>query len=381
MPRAAVPSRPTLDLLRHLSDRHVLTALVEGGSGSRADLAQRTGLSKPTVGQSVGRLLEAGVLLEEGPQEHAGRGRVGTLLALAPGAGCGAVFRAGATGLVGELVLVDGSVVAREEAELVVPVSARALGGALRAMARRLLTVAPGPVRSATVSIADRVDRLTGRTVHLPAGPFLLESLDVPRALAALPITPVVDNDVNWSALAEQRVGVAAGVDNAVHVHLGAGIGAAIVADGRLIRGARGFAGEIAYAVTSPEESRADQPLAGSLLARLGELGLQAPDGTAIDPARIGRTLERGGLKAQQLLDAVTAAVRGACHLLDPEAVVLSGPWGVDPEVAAALEAAVTLDPAIQARVLVSDLADGPLDGARIGAVDALLEALAPTSN
>lgn len=380
MPRTVVPSRPSLDLLRQLSDRHVLTALVDAGPGSRTDLAQRTGLSKPTVGQAVTRLLEAGVLLEEGLRASTGRGRAGTVLGLDPGAGCAAVFRAGAAGLVGELVLVDGSVVAREAAELTAPVRARAVGGALRTMARRLVAASPGPIRAATVSMADPVDRRTGRTVRLPGGPFLLESLDVPRALTALPVSPAVDNDVNWSAVVEQRIGVAVGVQDALHVHLGAGIGAAIVADGRLIRGARGFAGEIAYAVTTARQPQVAEPLAGSLLGRLGELGLQLPGRMAIDPAAVARTLERGGHPAQLILDAVTATLRGACHLLDPAAVVLSGPWGVHRAVVTAVEGAVATDPAISARVLVSELEDAPLRGARLGAVDALLDELAPTT-
>ena len=46
MPRQETPDRPTLDLLRHLSDQHVLAALLDGGPGTRADLAVRAGLSK-----------------------------------------------------------------------------------------------------------------------------------------------------------------------------------------------------------------------------------------------------------------------------------------------------------------------------------------------
>ncbi|HQK33055.1 MAG TPA: helix-turn-helix domain-containing protein, partial [Phycicoccus sp.] len=68
MPRQETPDRPTLDLLRHLSDQHVLAALLDGGPGTRADLAVRAGLSKPTVGQSVTRLIERGVIEEVGAE-------------------------------------------------------------------------------------------------------------------------------------------------------------------------------------------------------------------------------------------------------------------------------------------------------------------------
>lgn len=57
-----------------------------------------------------------------------------------------------------------------------------------------------------------------------------------------------VDNDVNAFSLAEWRWGAGAGVPNAVFLTLGTGIGGAAIADGRLVRGAQGFAGEPGHA-------------------------------------------------------------------------------------------------------------------------------------
>ena len=56
-----------------------------------------------------------------------------------------------------------------------------------------------------------------------------------------------VDNDVNVLALGEWRSGVAAGHDNVVVVKVGTGIGAGIIADGRLHRGAQGAAGDVGH--------------------------------------------------------------------------------------------------------------------------------------
>lgn len=379
MPRAgaALDGRPSLDLLRRLSDGHVLGAVLDGGPGSRADLAGRTGLSKPTVGQSATRLLAAGILSEaEPPLTTRGRGRIGTVLELDPGSGCAVVMRSGPQGLAGELVLADGQVLAREDVELGLSVTARGLGSAVRSLGRRLAQGSPGPIRAAAVSVADPVDRRTGRTVHLPGAPFLIGDLDVPRVLAALDVTPVVDNDVNWTAIAERRHGATVGLEDVLHVHLGEGIGAAVVADGRLVRGHRGLAGEIAYAVTSSESARGGEPLAGSLLFQLSELGLLVPGSRAIAVERVAGALARGGTKPALLLDAVSAAVRGACHLLDPQTVVLTGPWGLLPAVVEALTRAVSEDPVLNADVRVGLVEDAPLVGARIGAVAALRSAL-----
>ena len=54
-------AKPSLELLRELSDEHVLRALMTRDRMTRAELAAYTGISKPTVGESVRRLVMAGV--------------------------------------------------------------------------------------------------------------------------------------------------------------------------------------------------------------------------------------------------------------------------------------------------------------------------------
>ncbi len=56
-----------------------------------------------------------------------------------------------------------------------------------------------------------------------------------------------VDNDVNALALAEWSFGEAQGARSLVVLALGTGLGAGIVLDGRLIRGAAGFGGELGH--------------------------------------------------------------------------------------------------------------------------------------
>jgi glucokinase len=60
----------------------------------------------------------------------------------------------------------------------------------------------------------------------------------------ALSLPVAVDNDVNAFALAEWWWGAGQGALDAVFLTIGTGIGGALVADGRLVRGASGFAGE-----------------------------------------------------------------------------------------------------------------------------------------
>src|SRR6478752_5861710 len=241
------PAKPTLELLRSLSDEHVLRALMSQRQATRAEIAAASGLSKPTVSESVRRLSASGAVVDTG-ERTTGRGRVGTYYGLPATTGRALVASLAPDGIVAEAVDVHGQVVARAQA----PVSrSPGAGRVARALTAVAGGVADGPFRLAVVSAADPVDRESGRLVELPDSPFLLGALDAPAVLAELVDGPVtVDNDVNWAARAERRHGGAAGVRDFVYLFLGEGLGCAVVADGEVRRGHGGLAGEIAYVVT-----------------------------------------------------------------------------------------------------------------------------------
>ena len=57
------------------------------------------------------------------------------------------------------------------------------------------------------------------------------------------------ENDADCAALAEHEWGAGRGIDDFVMVTLGTGIGGGVIADGNLVRGRSGFAGEIGHMV------------------------------------------------------------------------------------------------------------------------------------
>ncbi len=358
---------PSLNLLRELSDRHVLSRLAGLASLTRAEIATQTRLSKPTVSQSVARLLTAGVLAEA-PRSSPGRGRGGVELSVRPEAGCAVVLHAGADGVVGERVGLDGVPASRRSYDLAVPTTSEHLSAALRSVAAGLAEAAPGPVRAVTLSVADPVDRHTGRVVQLPGSPFLVGELDAVKVLApVLPVPPRVDNDVNWALRAEHDAGAAAGVDDVVYVYLGAGLGAALMLDGRLVRGHRGLAGEVA-------QLGVPGATGGRLQSGLGALGLLG-DGAAVDLARMAATLDHDGERADAVVGLVRELVRSVCYLLDPARVVLAGPWGA--RLVARVDEQVGRDPGLDVEVVKAEVTSEPwLAGARRAVAQDLLEAL-----
>src|SRR4051794_16390453 len=289
---------------------------------TRAELAVATGLSKPTVSESVRRLSEAGAVVDTG-ERTTGRGRIGTYYGLPTATGCALVASIAPEGIVAEAIDVYGEVVARGHAEVSRAPGAEHVGRTLKRVAGE---VARSPLRLAVISAADPVDRETGRLVELPDAPFLVGALDPPAALAALVDGPVtVDNDVNWAARAEP------GHRDFVYVFLGEGVGAAVVSDGEVRRGHAGLAGEIAHVVTAGPGDTAMR-----LTDVFAALGLRQPGSTAIDVPALLRAVEHDTVRAD-LARAIAGLLSAAVALAARAVVLLGGPWGRDAGVLAAV--------------------------------------------
>jgi predicted NBD/HSP70 family sugar kinase len=317
------PEKPTLELLRSLSDEHVLRSLMAYRRATRAEIAAATGLSKPTISESVRRLSANGAVVDTGDRTT-GRGRVGTYYALPATNGCALVVSLAPEGIVAEAVDVYGQVVSRSWALVSRAPGAgevaRTLSDVVREVART------SPFRLAVVSAADPVDRASGRLVELPDAPFLLGALDAPAVLAPYVDGPVtVDNDVNWAARAETGHG-----RDFVYLFLGEGLGCAVVADGEVRGGHAGLAGEIAHVVTAGP---------GGVAMRLTDvfdaLDLRRSGSTAIDVPRLLRAADTEALDV--LARAVAGVVSAVVALTDPAVVLLGGSWGRDSRVLAAV--------------------------------------------
>ena len=66
-------------------------------------------------------------------------------------------------------------------------------------------------------------------------------------------VPTVVTNDANAAALGEMRFGAAQGMRDFIVITLGTGLGSGVVANGELIYGADGFAGELGHTIVDPQ--------------------------------------------------------------------------------------------------------------------------------
>ena len=367
------PAKPSLELLRSLTDEYVLRALMRHRRLTRAELAAETGISKPTAGESVRRLTEAGLVADTGERTLGGRGRgrVGSYYALAD-VGVAAAVSIAPEGIAAECVDAFGGTVSRADRGIGRPAHPDEVGAALRDAITAASQGSGAAPRLAVVSAADPVDRATGRLIHLPDAPFLLGELDPVAVLAPYVAGPVtVDNDVNWAARAERDCAPPQSLHDFAYVYLDEGMGCAIVSDGEVRRGSGGLAGEIAHLITAGPQGRAVR-----LIDVFAGLDLRRPGSTAIDVGRLLAAAAGEPAQAQAVRDTLGSAVSGVLAavvaLCDPELIVIGGSWGAHPLILDAITAAFARTPRPVTVRAAKLRAEPSLAGARTDALDRL---------
>jgi predicted NBD/HSP70 family sugar kinase/predicted transcriptional regulator len=366
-------AKPSLDLLRSLTDEHVLRAVMDHGRLTRAEIAAQTGISKPTVSESARRLSAAGVLVDTG-ERTTGRGRSGSYYTLTDAVGTALVATMRPEAVTAESLDPFGTTRGEAVVPLELGAGPDAVAAALAEAARRVMPNAD-PFRLAVLSAADPVDRSTGRLVALPDAPFMVGDLDPVAVLTPLVSGVItIDNDVNWSARAERQAG-ATRSDNFVYLHLGEGLGCAVMGNGEVNRGHRGLAGEIAHVVTIGPGGRATR-----LTEVFAALDLRRPGSAAIDVDRLRGAYGQVGSDGVTTLETVAQAVGGlivaAIALADPEEVVLGGSWGRERLFVEALDGWLASAPrAVPIRAASTETPDHA--GARMEALAALRTSIA----
>lgn len=325
---------------RKQNRRRVIDVLREGGAQSRADIVRRTGLSRQTVSSLVAGLQVEGLVVEResppGERGAAPTGRPPTLLALegSTGAAVGIDFghshlRVAVSDLSHELLAertrtidVDHSSAQSLDAAAEMVDQALDEAGVGRGRIVGVGMGVPGPIRHDTGTV--------GSSGILPAWVGLDAAREMSRRLD-LPVH--VDNDATLGALAELSWGAGRGLRDFVYLKLASGVGAGLVLDGHVYRGARGGAGEIGHTVIDPAGALCrcggrgcleTVASAGAVTRMVGET--REGDLGVSDVLRLAAAGDRPALRA--LGDAgreIGRAVAGLCNLLNPERVIVGG--------------------------------------------------------
>jgi glucokinase-like ROK family protein len=278
------------------------------GASSRAELAQATGLGRSVLTQRVEALLDYGLLAEDGVGVSTG-GRAPRLLRFRADAGYLLVADLGATSTDVALADLAGEIVAhRQEASDIAAGPDTVLARVEELFDECVAEAgATGSLWGIGIGVPGPVEFESGRPVSPPIMPGW-DGYAVRERFGERGVPVWVDNDVNVMALGELTAGCGRGVDDFVFVKIGTGIGAGIVVDGRIHRGAKGSAGDVGHIhVQAGREVICRCGMSGCLEAFAGGAAL-ARDAEAA--AREGRSeILRGLLDEKGFLDAADVAL------------------------------------------------------------------------
>ncbi|HEX9999117.1 MAG TPA: ROK family transcriptional regulator [Actinoplanes sp.] len=308
---------------------------------SRTELVASTGLARPTISRIIEELITARLVAESGLAYGggAGRPRVGLVVSRRGPAGLGLDIRA--DGLAACVVDLTGAVrhlahlptgTAGRSAERVLAEVGRMARSAISAAAAEGLTVV-----GATLAVPGRVE---GGSLVRAAPALGWHDVDAGAILRHatrtfnLPVS--VDNEANVAALGELHSGDHDRRSFA-YVSGGLAIGIGLVLDGQLLRGARGWSGELGHVTVYPDGRQCPCGATGCLYAYAGVPAILAgEDGGRTDLARdasIAALAESGNAAVLAGLDtagtALGIALSAMLNLLDVETVLLGGSYSL----------------------------------------------------
>ncbi|MBM7518544.1 ROK family transcriptional regulator [Nocardioides nitrophenolicus] len=320
------------------------------GARSRARVAAETGLNKATVSSLVAELVDRG-LVTEGDTERGAVGRPGravqldatTYVALGVEVNIDYVSVL-AMSLRGEAVA--ESRVPLDTANMAPGELLQRMGAVTKALLDPLVEGGASPV-GLTLAVPGIVEPATGIVYDAPNLGWQETPVTEPmRELLGHPEFPILlDNEANLAALAELDVRGPDGAQELLLLTGAAGVGGGIVSGGRLLRGLRGFAGEIGHL----QVDRAGQPCrCGRVGCWETVVGLNALLGLAADsddPVRdpsvdvvqrledLRARAEAGDDRTLSAIDEVCGWLAAGCgslvNIFNPEVLVLGGYFAV----------------------------------------------------
>ena len=241
---------------------------------------------------------------------------------------------------------VAGGAVAAER-KVATPRSAADLLATLSTLAVELAAEAGEALAGVGIGVPGLVDRRG--VLHVAPNLPGAAGLDVAAELGErVGVAVAVDNDATCAAWGEHEMGSARGLDDVVLVTLGTGIGGGIVIDGRIERGAHGFAGEMGHMVVDPhgppcpcgrrgcwERFASGSGLGG--LARAAALGgkaervreLAGGDAESVRGEHVSLALAEGDAEAAAIVaefsEWLALGLANLASIFDPDAIVVGG--------------------------------------------------------
>ncbi len=318
-----------------LHNRQVVLGLVRHHQPvGRAEIARYSGLSTQAVSNITAELEQDGFLNEVG-REVRGRGLPATQYALNSGGAFGVGLEVRPEVMFGALVNLGGETLQTRRVTL-----KSSTPSAVSVTSRKLLD---DLLRSAGVGH----DQLLGAGVVMP-GPFGdvglsgtgqseledWDGVDPGESFEqALDLPVIIENDATAAAVAEKVSGVAKDLNSYCYIYFGTGLGLGVIADGRVLRGAFGNAGELGHIVVVPDGQACSCGNKGCLETYASRLSVRKHMETTGVPVHSVKDLEKLFQEGdpdltdwlKKAAPPLSQAIGMIENLFDPEAVIIGG--------------------------------------------------------
>ena len=334
----------------------VLTTVIRESPISQAVLARLTGLNKATVSSIVEELVGGGWIRAEG-RYQGGIGRPRQLLI--PNADRG--YLIGAEINVDYLAVLVTDFSGKERSLVREHLDVRGLAATEAISSLKALIVQAveqaDTAREQVLGVALGVPGVINENGMLLVAPKIgwqeikigvlfqeaLEGL-FPRAMS-----PIVENEANLGAVAEQTFGCCGNVPNFIHLSSEIGVGAGVFLDGELFRGTHGAGGEVGHTTIDPNGPKCECGKFGCLTQYVSQRALDRiiqehkaagkysllfeGDGASLsyehDPDRVLEAARKGDAVAEESLEEIerylAIGIGNLVSSYDPQVVVLGG--------------------------------------------------------
>jgi predicted NBD/HSP70 family sugar kinase len=331
-------------MLREANRRRVISLLQHRGTLTRAELARLAVLSRSTVSNIVGELLAADLVREiEEPTTSRRRqsGRPGALISLNPDAGAAIGIDVDHERLRVVLANLAHTVLAEAEHPLDIDHDAwetLEVAADFVEQVMREAGVKRDRVIGVGMALAGPIEAAVGKVHPSSISPSWVGLDDPAGELSERLGLPVyLDNDANLGALAELMWGAGQGFTEALYVKVGTGIGAGLVIDGQIYRGATGTAGEIGHTTMAEDGPVCRCGNRGCLERLVGLPALLDALGHSRGPSLTMEGLFdlalSGDVGSRRVIaDAgrvIGVVVANLCNILNPRLVIVGGPLSV----------------------------------------------------
>lgn len=240
--------------IRNINKGLVLRTIEKNGSISRADVGKTVGLTPPTISAIVKDLIERDIVQEIGKGDSSGGKKPILLKINSKAVYMIAVDLGGENGIRVALMDLSYNIVNEKFGPKIESLNSKKLKNALSVILKdfiKEINIPKEKILSICIGVPGIIDIKLKKVTVAPYLNWEISLDDLTLKEIGIPIA--LENDVNLMALGEKTKGIAQKINNFVFVGERTGIGAGIIINRKLYKGANNAAGEAGYLLIDPK--------------------------------------------------------------------------------------------------------------------------------